>query len=286
MTADGGSPVKEQTRTTSTVPISTVKDTDKDEMSRFLDNQTLRTNPFGENLSGEYAYRRAERITSAIYLVTSHIEEDEPACRSIRRGSLQLLHRVLALRAELRAPSSENVRNVQASIRELISLIRILGISGRVSPQNTQLLVDALDELGNLLTTSQRSTLAEAVPLTRADFTPHTESSLAQRTTAARGRVSNSRKIRQSRKGLAPSERSVSLKDTDTVGSKKDEAVSRTGRIMDILRTGMLLGIKDIASNLPEYSEKMIQRDLATLVQENMVKKTGAKRWSKYEIVR
>lgn len=53
---------------------------------------------------------------------------------------------------------------------------------------------------------------------------------------------------------------------------------------MDILKFGGILGIKDIASNLPQYSEKMIQRELASLVQKGFVQKTGAKRWSRYQV--
>ena len=55
--------------------------------------------------------------------------------------------------------------------------------------------------------------------------------------------------------------------------------------ILGVLRTGGELGIRDIASNLPEYSEKMVQRDLMRLVITGRVKKTGLKRWSRYSIV-
>ena len=54
---------------------------------------------------------------------------------------------------------------------------------------------------------------------------------------------------------------------------------------MDILRLGGTLGIKDISANLPQYSEKMIQRELADLVLANKINKTGEKRWSRYQVV-
>jgi hypothetical protein len=58
----------------------------------------------------------------------------------------------------------------------------------------------------------------------------------------------------------------------------------RSQTILDILRTGGSLGIKDIAANLPEYGEKTIQRELVTLVSQGKVKKLGLKRWSRYSI--
>jgi DNA-binding HxlR family transcriptional regulator len=52
-----------------------------------------------------------------------------------------------------------------------------------------------------------------------------------------------------------------------------------------VLRSQGELGIKDVVSNLPEYSEKMIQRELAELVAAGRVKKTGLKRWSRYTYI-
>jgi DeoR/GlpR family transcriptional regulator of sugar metabolism len=58
----------------------------------------------------------------------------------------------------------------------------------------------------------------------------------------------------------------------------------RTQSILEILKTSGSMGIKDICSNLPEYSEKMIQRELSELVEVGTVQKTGLKRWSRYSV--
>jgi hypothetical protein len=62
-------------------------------------------------------------------------------------------------------------------------------------------------------------------------------------------------------------------------------ASNRADQIIDILKVGGTLGIKDIVANLPQYSEKMVQRELALLVGAGRVQKMGAKRWSKYQAV-
>ena len=77
------------------------------------------------------------------------------------------------------------------------------------------------------------------------------------------------------------------LKDIDTDGrdvrNQKDSHMNRRmDGILEVLRNGAELGIKEIAVNLPEYSEKMIQRELADLVTMGRVTKIGFKRWSKY----
>jgi hypothetical protein len=70
--------------------------------------------------------------------------------------------------------------------------------------------------------------------------------------------------------------------DKETVSA---ETSSRGDRILAVLRTRDLLGIKDVSINLPEYSEKMIQRELADLVAGGRVRKVGSKRWSRYGVV-
>lgn len=271
---------KESKRTDGDPRGGFIKDTRKETLSAFLDNQALRTNPFGENVSAEYIYRRAERIAAAIHLISEHIDGHEPVRSAIREESIQMLRRALALRSELRASGSENVRKMQASLRELISLTRILGVSGRLSAQNAHILVDAIDELGNVLSTSQRSTLAEAVALSRDDFTPRATATATQKV-ADVVRVPLSRVAREP--SLAHSQR-AGVESADR--EKRGDADVRAARIMDILKSGGLLGIKDITSHVPEYSEKMVQRALAKLTAQNLIVKTGAKRWSRYEIVR
>lgn len=256
-----------------------IKETQKNRIEEFFDNKTLRTNPFGDNVSAEYGYRRAERISAAVYLMTSHIEHVEPIRISLRSESILLLDHALLLQGELRAIGSENVRKMQASIRKLISLIRLAGISGRVSAQNASILSDALDDLGNFLSTSQRSILAESVALTREDLVPRSnqkkETVLERSTKQPQGRISAHEKTIKDK---------IIVKDTKSVRNGAPSE-SRSERIIDVLRAGGLLGIKDVVANLPEYSEKMIQRDLSTLAEAGRVRKIGAKRWSKYTLV-
>ena len=72
---------------------------------------------------------------------------------------------------------------------------------------------------------------------------------------------------------------------TEIKGHEKTRLNGRTQAILEVLRTGGELGIRDVASQLPEFSEKMIQRELAALVEKGTVKKLGEKRWSRYAIV-
>ena len=264
-----------------------IKDIRKpDSLSRFLDGHVVRTSPFGRNASGEKSYRRAERLVAALHILTSHVQEDEPIRHSIRTVGIKLLSDILALRDEMRTSNSSKIRVAQSTIRELISLVRMLAVSGLISIQNADITVEAIDELGNLLTLSQRTPLSESVILSREGLLSggpvaekRTNLSVKDKTLMPRAQtdmdvraVTDSRNIKDN------------IKDAATILRTDDAMGTRSREVLAVLGSGGEMGIRDIASNLPEYSEKMIQRELASLVASGKVKKTGLKRWSRYSV--
>lgn len=257
-----------------------VKDIQKtDQVSRFLDNHPVRTNPFGENKTGERAYRRAERIVAALHLLTNHIKESEPIRPSIRAEANTLLGEVLNMRDEMRAAQSRAAQEVQISLRKLISYVRILTVSGFISMQNAGTMIEALDELGSFLVASRRTALSESFVLSREELL-------------------DARHMPSVRQSVSVTQQSPALmSDTKDTAGKREESNTavrmsnggadhnvRAQQILAILRESGVLGIRELAAHLPEYSEKMIQRELASLTSRGEVKKTGLKRWSRYEV--
>ncbi len=245
-----------------------LKDLQARNISKFLDTD-VRTNPFGHNRSGERAYRRAERLVAAVFLLTNHIDAEEPIRRVIRSTAISLLPRILSLRDEMRAPTSQRVIESHETIRQLISQIRILVFGGFLSSQNAEIVSGALDDLGNFIVLSQRTDLSEGTAISREELTDVREFHKGhQRDIKDRRRL----------KDMSPA-LSSALPLTQSVMS------SRGSSIVEILRTGGELNIKDIASNLPEYGEKTIQRELAALIHKGLVRRSGLKRWSRYSLV-
>lgn len=243
-----------------------IKDGQKgDNFSRFMDAQVVRTDPFGKNRAAERLYRRVERIVAALYLLTRHIPDTEPLRLEVRSTAISLLEKVLHLKDEMRASESSALSSFESSVRKLISLVRILTAAGRISFQNADTVIGALDELVGFITSSQRSPMSESVSFSREDVLGDT-SPLYDRT--AIKDIKDTRKV---------------IKDSaDTDGTRTASIGSRAQGIVSILREGGALGIKDIAARLPDYSEKMIQRELASLIKSGQVKKDGFKRWSRY----
>ena len=248
------------------------KDIQKTEspLAPFFDERPLRTDPFGNNNSAERLYRRAERLGAALHLLTNHIPSEEPARTLVRESGLNIIHNALALRDGLRAEGSRHLDVFRASIRYSISLTRMLAVSGLASLQNTQTMIEALDELGNFVNISKRSPLSEGVVLSKED--------LLDIGVAVRDGKDIKDSLGIKNKTIQKDRDGTSV--TRTILARDIHA--RRQSIIEVLRSGRELGIRDIASNLPEYSEKMIQRELASLVAEGRLKKIGFKRWSRY----
>jgi hypothetical protein len=255
-----------------------IRDAQKtDSISRFIDTHAVRTNPFGENRAGDRAYRRAERIAAAIHLLTNHLEGDEPVSSAIRSDAVELLQDMLELRSEMRSPRSSVFGAAQARIRHLISLVRILTVSGYISMQNASTMVEALDELGNFMNASQRSSLSESVAISRDDL-------MDVRGTAFKTARATVKDIKD--RGFPSDNKNQNdgaILSVNGIQTKGQISV-REQSILEALQQGGAMGIRDISAHLPEYSEKMIQRELSALVEGGKVRKSGEKRWSKYTI--
>ncbi len=256
-----------------------IKDTQRTEsLSRFIEQHSVRTNPFGENRAADRAYRRAERIAAGLHLLTNHLSQEEPSRGRVRSIATGLLDDALAMRDEMRSTNSQAVAGFLSKVRYLISLVRIMAVSGHVSQANASVVIEALDELGGFVVASQRSILSENVSLTREDLTDVRATSFRIPHASPVKDASNTKDTGDSRKISDANETSVA--QGETIGTMS----GRVQSILEILKVGGSLGIKDISANLPEYSEKMIQRELLDLVSRGAVRKTGLKRWSRYSL--
>lgn len=250
-----------------------------DSVSRFIDQHSVRTNPFGENRAADRAYRRAERIAAGLHMLTSHISDQEPVRSEVRSAAALVLSDVLKLRDEMRSAHSHSVAELQGRIRYLISLVRIMSVSGFVSQQNATTVIEALDELGTYIVASQRSVLSENISISREDLVDVRMPTY---------RPVQSRNVRDM-SDVKDIKDNTATKDNRDVSNNSGDSIGnvsvRVQSILEILKVGGSLGIKDISANLPEYSEKMIQRELLDLATRGAIKKTGLKRWSKYSLV-
>ncbi len=202
-----------------------------------------------------------------VHVLTSHVAESEHSRNRARELGVSLLSNALALRNEMRAPESIVFQGLLASLREMSSLMNVLCASGFISPQNANAMIEAIDDAGAFLIAAQRSPLSERVIAEHIRVTDKHENHKGQTI-----------------KDNHDFARASSLSVTNQKEYIADSS-SRSERVLNVVGTGSLMSIKDIRAHLPEYSEKMIQRELIALIANAKVKKIGLKRWSRYSCV-
>lgn len=245
-------------------------------VSDLENNATV--SPFGQNRSAEIAYRKAERLVLATQLVTNFVPENEPVRKSVRSESQRLLSNILALREGLQSAGPDAVTDVTARVRFIISLLDAMHASGYISTMNLSVLKKAYIDLVRFLQKSEDGTAAERLALTDEHFMSVMSDSKGQ---LSKGQI-------ESIKDKVVKD----IKDTSPLGTKKVTSVkqkkvskSRRMAILDVVTKKSPIHIKDIKREMPEWSEKTIQRELGRLVEDGVVKKEGSKRWTMYSLV-
>ena len=235
--------------------------------------EKIETSPFQKNTEADRVLKRVERIASAIYLVTNHLSVSETLVQRVRSVTDELISSVLSVKDGLFGNGEQARMSVNGQVRHIIALVRLLHVGGFVSQGNASVLIEALDDLGMSISSG---TSLHAAKISREDF--------------AAPVVERARSENILHKDIVEKIKSVSSARGEYTAVPKITIVSetkkrRTQTIMDTLSKETFLGIKDICARFPEYSEKMVQRELAQLVEEGVAKKVGEKRWSKYGLI-
>ncbi len=246
-----------------------------------------RTPAFGGNIHAERAFRKAERISAASYIITRHLSQEEPIRQEIRIATNGLVKDILETRSDLRAPGEPpSLFRLYGRARHVVSLIQVLSVSGYVSKENADLVCQAVEELVQFIDSARHTPLAEYAPLSKEDLMIDGFSRKGIRTNQPASSLPDSDK----KKGALPDDTALPISPVLLVDKSKVALMvggghgGRKEAILDVLQGGRELGIKDVASYIVGCSEKTVQRELAALVTSGLVKRLGDKRWSRYAL--
>ncbi len=247
---------------------------DKDMSIIILDK--VNTSPFLPNSAEEKVLRKFERILAATHLVTKHISKTESIAERVRLIMDDIYTSVLNIKDSTSTQGELAVTNLFSDVRHAIGLLKLLSINGLLSPENADTLASALDEFGDAI---HGGDLAVSYALTPTDFVVAPQGvRAAHQNQTATSHASVSKERRTSVSRAVPE--AVASGDT-----ARDAHTERSQEILNFLSKDSVVGIKDVCVRFPEYSEKMVQRELAKLVHEGVVKKVGEKRWSRYSLI-
>lgn len=236
-------------------------------MKRTDNNTEIKTNQlvntlFDENLSFTYVCKKTEKLTSALHLITDVIDKEEPVCRLLRDSGLSVLSDIILLGTRSENNTGDRIKT---NIVKTVSFLGVAYRSGFISEANHVLLESEYIDLGIFIDTHTFSGSAASVSKELLDV-PYpkqlpVEKKFTQNLSHGQSKRQNGLVVKKPN-GVRHSER----RDT-IIGlfDKKDK-----------------ISVKDVSKEITDCSEKTLQRELISLVEEGVLKKEGERRWSVY----
>ena len=222
-----------------------------------------------------FACTKAERLVTAVHLMTRHIGEKESLRTSLREESVSLMRLLHVHDARV----SEDALGERIAYIE--SLLDAAFHTGYISEVNYAVVRKEYVALDQFLKSkagvfgSTEAVVGDAffnVPEPEEISVPQIQQP-TKPTTAIKDKVVS--------KGQTAVKKSPPRKSPQVAKRQS----SRRTTILDLLKRQKKVSVKDVASVITGVSEKTIQRELLALVDEGAVRKEGERRWSTYSLV-
>jgi DNA-binding transcriptional ArsR family regulator len=215
-----------------------------------------------------YIFKKTEKIISVVFYILNNVQIDKKSETLVSNiaSKAHFAHENALRSLEVKLVSSREVLEQFAqSLVGLDSTLRVASATGFISHDVLLTIVNEIDVvLRGLRPYIQGNTTLEELSFSQ-NFTSTFEAHTPQQTFSH-----TPRKATQVRKE-AP------------IGTSA--LTDRRDRIKTILEAKKEATIKDISEIITDISEKTIQRELNAMIEENIVKRQGERRWSRYSVV-
>lgn len=255
-----------------------------------------------ENFQREIPYsflqKKAEKLTTAVYLVTGFLSDSEPIKWQIRECALRTLSDVISF-SDLHV--SEMTHHVKSNIEKITALFEIAAMAGFLSKMNLSILKDEYLSLARVVEGRKigkaeggyvfsREFFSTPVPVVadkKTDFVPGDFYKGHFKKEVSTPHDENKRHLTEIATPEGQNSHGISDTVSKSLSTKKFEKSSRGDIILRLIKDKgdhTELSIKDIVGRIPDCGEKTVQRELTALVEKGVLKKTGERRWSRYSL--
>ena len=215
----------------------------------------------------KHIFKQTEKIISVVFYILKNTDSDKKSETQISNiaSKAHFAHENALRTLEVKlATSKEVLEQFAQALVGLDSTLRIAGATNLITPDVLAVVVNEIDiVLRGLKGYIQNNTSADPTLLFSTSAQTYQQDDMA--TTSPR-----TTKVRVQR---AQGEASLSTGGDD-----------RRTRIQTIIEAKKEATIKDISEIITDCSEKTIQRELNAMIDENIVKRQGERRWSKYSL--
>lgn len=258
------------------------------------------SNQGGMEVFGIRTSKKCERLATAIYLVTNFLLDTEPMKSRLRTLSLELVRDASFIKNGSQIVETNVLESLRSNVTETLSLFELAFVAGLVSEMNFIILKREYASLRDSIDIKKASRESRTDTILGDNFFYNQEPLSMPKSDAPQGRTSVFAPTTFS-KGRSIGQASISMSDRNTKGQthpaprtpKPDLPASapiphsiqkeaRRSRILKLIKDNREVTIKDIVAHFTDISEKTIQRELVSLSDSGVLKKTGERRWSRY----
>ncbi|MFZ2152235.1 MAG: hypothetical protein WAV09_03965 [Minisyncoccia bacterium] len=224
---------------------------------------------------------RAQKIVAALYLLTNHIDQENPIRGEIRTQATRMLKAVL---------SGSKIEDIKSNI---LSFLAVALLTKDISPENISIIERELATLKVEYAQSSEPLLSHVFLQERDRVlfdnkeTKQIEEAFALK--ASEPKIQSNVSDRQELRTQKDTSSYIKTKTLETnndnnVFNRKEEKKARRTHVLSLLSKTELKTIKDVSKFFTDCSEKTIQRELNDLVEERMIVRVGDRRWSTYKL--
>lgn len=270
------------------------KDTQKTETNHKGHNDVSNFTALLDKPFYEFVNKKTEKIITALYLVSDCMDNSDPIREKLRLIGVRLMSDIYHLSVASPVDRQTEIALPLSNISEIISLLKVSFMVGFISEMNALILQDELVKLATQLRESINqdknyllsldSKMFAVEPIVSSKDNSRNNQLNMGSNLALNNSFYKGHKLDVSfMNNLSPLENDMS-NSKKTQRSSPSERNNRREKILSLIKNKKDISIKDISSSFPDCSEKTISRELNVLISKGHIKKTGAKRWSRYQI--
>jgi len=216
-------------------------------------------------------YNKSYRLAAAVFLISNVINQNDELRTKMKKLSLDMVSMSVNLKDINFGQAKNLLRDIERNSLELISMLDIASVSGLISEMNGRVIKGEFQSFISEL--NKFSEKFDQVKNTSVKSI-FTEPNIVNENLPE--------KIYAAEKTTDGGVLKIDLDKKNGNGHKRKD--TRKNMILEFIKGHTNASIKDIVPNITGCSEKTIQRELIALINENKIKKTGERRWSKYSI--
>lgn len=252
---------------------STVTRSGNADLNTFVLEKDIFSNIFNKDIKRVFIYKKSERLAKAIHLITPAFKESPSLRDRLDKVAIRIVD------AAILSPS----KTKEVLSKELLALSSVLSIAqtGRLlSNMNAELIAhEAHVLLQEVASYEEPRLFLDDIP-SLAELAKEVGSSSTMQP-QMNERVSNTptapREIYQNKTNKGQQHAKGQVKDKQQNSTRRDAVIA-------VVRSKGSAYIKDVSMVIRNVSEKTIQRELAALVKEGVLTRSGERRWTSYSV--